>query len=137
MRHSGFVLAYHGCDRSIGESVLAGKQEIRTSRNEYDWLGSGAYFWENSPTRARQWAQFLRKNPIAGTGKIRNPFVVGAIIDPGNCLDLSEAGSLDVLRAGYTEYNAMMRVSGTPLPQNSGGYRGDIDLVKVSSIAQS
>jgi len=96
MRYGGFVLAYHGCDQSVGEKVLAGDTDIVPSRNDYDWLGSGAYFWENSSARALQWANFLRDNPRAA--KVKRPFVIGAVIAPGNCLDLSEAVSLNVLR---------------------------------------
>jgi hypothetical protein len=38
------VLGYHGCDRSIMNDVLTGKQDLRVSRNDYDWLGNGIYF---------------------------------------------------------------------------------------------
>ena len=41
------VLAYHGCDRSIINDVLIGKQDLRVSRNNYDWLGNGTYCWED------------------------------------------------------------------------------------------
>jgi hypothetical protein len=93
MRYGGFVLAYHGCDREIGERVVAGDEELIRSTNDYDWLGSGVYFWENSPGRALHWAEFLREHPLAGEGVVGDPFVIGAIIAPGNCLDLSEAAA--------------------------------------------
>ena len=48
------AIGYHGCDRKVGESLLAGKSAIRFSENSYDWLGHGAYFWESDLTRARQ-----------------------------------------------------------------------------------
>jgi len=32
MRYGGFVLAYHGCDQSVGEKVLAGDTDIVPSR---------------------------------------------------------------------------------------------------------
>ena len=44
MTLSGFVLAYHGCDKEVGERILAGKDHVRVSTNDYDWLGPGAYF---------------------------------------------------------------------------------------------
>ena len=52
MNLPGFVLAYHGCDREVGERILAGEEQVRPSANDYDWLGPGAYFWENSARRA-------------------------------------------------------------------------------------
>ena len=81
----GIVLAYHGCDREIGERVLAGRVEVLPSTNDYDWLGSGAYFWEGDPRRALEWARFLQKRPISSRGSIREPFAIGAIILPGLC----------------------------------------------------
>jgi hypothetical protein len=94
-RASAFVLGYHGCDRAVGERVLAGKEHLKASDNDYDWLGSGIYFWENSPGRVLDWANLVKANPKLAVNRIVDPFVVGAIIDLGNCLDLLEAESID------------------------------------------
>lgn len=88
------ILGYHGCDASIGEAVLAGRKPLRPSKKEYDWLGSGIYFWVDSPERAWDWAT---NHPVQG--KIRKPFVVGALIYPGLCLNLTDYGVMDQLRA--------------------------------------
>jgi hypothetical protein len=56
-----------------------------------DWLGTGIYFWENSARRALDWAKFAKEHPKFTRTQVRHPFVVGAIIDLGNCLDLLEA----------------------------------------------
>src|SRR2546423_5369052 len=97
MRYGGFVLAFHGCDREIGERVLAGEEELILSTNDYDWLGSGVYFLENSPGRAVHLAQILRDHPIARTRAVPDPFLVCAIIAPRNCLDLNQTASLRIL----------------------------------------
>lgn len=78
MRFPGVVLGFHGCDREVAEAVLCGKDEVRVSNNAHDWLGSGAYFWENNPSRALAWATFLAANPKAGRGKISQPSVPGS-----------------------------------------------------------
>lgn len=52
MKMGAFVLGYHGCDRSVGEALLAGRKTFVGSKNEDDWLGHGVYFWENNPKRA-------------------------------------------------------------------------------------
>jgi len=53
MESFGITLGFHGCDRKVGEKILAGPQKhLKVSTNPYDWLGSGAYFWENDPARA-------------------------------------------------------------------------------------
>lgn len=35
------AIGFHGCDQKVGEKVLSGSQEIRPSKNPYDWLGRG------------------------------------------------------------------------------------------------
>jgi hypothetical protein len=37
-RASAFVLGYHGCDKAVGEKVLANQEHLRSSDNNYDWL---------------------------------------------------------------------------------------------------
>ena len=130
MRHSTWVLAYHGCDKETGEAILSGQQEIIPSANDYDWLGEGAYFWENSYSRALAWAEFLKKNPRASKTKIDKPFVVGAIIDPGNCLDLSEDTSLEIYKETYSIFKEYFNAINQPMPRNEPGYVGDENLVR-------
>ena len=122
MRYGGFVLAYHGCDHDVAEDVLAGKEELNLSENKFDWLGSGAYFWENSAARALRWAEFLRDNPLPNLPTIETPAAIGAVIAPGNCLDLSEAASLEILRDAYPNFVAVCETAGIPLPKNEPGY---------------
>lgn len=47
---ASFILGYHGCDEAVAEKVLAG-EDFKPSDNDYDWLGSGIYFWEANPQR--------------------------------------------------------------------------------------
>jgi hypothetical protein len=130
MRHAAWFLAYHGCDREVGEAILSGQKELRPSENDYDWLGRGAYFWENSFSRAMEWAESLASSRGRGRSRIKQPFVVGAIIDPGECLDLSEAGHLDILKTAYGEFVQVIEASGVPMPRNEPAHPEDQDLVK-------
>ncbi len=130
MNFPGFVLAYHGCDRAVGEQILLGKEHVRASENEYDWLGYGAYFWENSPRRARDWAEFLRDHPGRSQAPIRAPFVIGAIIQPGWTLDLTDAGCLRILRSAYDDMVETMSKFDADLPRNERVNAQDADLVK-------
>ena len=127
---TSFVLGYHGCDRRIGEGILRNDEHVAISKNRYDWLGEGAYFWENSPERAREWAEFLKKHPPQPSRRVAEPFVIGAIIDLGNCLDLTDASSLQIIRAGYDEFQRANALAGAKLPVNEPAHSGDIDLVK-------
>ena len=52
VRHLEFVYGFHGCDKSVAKAVLDKKSVMLSSENDYDWLGSGIYFWEEAPVRA-------------------------------------------------------------------------------------
>ncbi|MBI6919906.1 MULTISPECIES: hypothetical protein [Pseudomonas] len=118
------VLGFHGCDRTTGEAILAG-EPISPSVNEYDWLGEGAYLWENSPERALSYAQLIKRYK-RGQGSINDPFVVGAVIDLGLCLNLTEEGALQELGAAY----CLLTASTESLPENKPGFSGDPDNLK-------
>ena len=76
--------------------MLAGKANLKPSDNDYDWLGSGIYFWADSPKRAWDWAHNKSRSK-----EIRTPFVVGALIYPGLCLNLTDYGVIDELRVAH------------------------------------
>jgi hypothetical protein len=101
MKAAAWVLGYHGCDATVGEAVLRGEKTLLASGNDYDWLGTGIYFWENDPNRALEWAKFAKANPRVCRTRIEIPFAIGAIIDLGNCLDLTEAGSIDKVKLAH------------------------------------
>lgn len=56
--------------------------------------------------------------------------MIGAIIDPGNCLDLAEESSLNLVKAAFQVFSKLSQISNLPLPVNEPGYKGDLDLVK-------
>jgi hypothetical protein len=109
-----FVLGYNGCDRDDGESALRSEAPdgLVPSNNGYDWLGTGIYFWEADPVRAHEWAletsaRHVRRNKDKGTPiKLRRPFAVGALINLGNCLDLTTVEGVEILTEGYESYLA-------------------------------
>jgi hypothetical protein len=112
------VLGYHGCDREVGEQILGGGGHLQASENDYDWLGSGIYSWEDNPSRALEWAEFVRNNPRYSRAPIRDPFVIGAVIDPGNCLDLLETDSIRMVEDAYQAFAEAMREAGATMPKN-------------------
>lgn len=130
MYASAFVLGFHGCDEGVGERILSGKAHVGVSDNEHDWLGAGAYFWENSPMRALQWARFVQAHPSWFTSRIKKPFVLGAIIDLGHCLDLTEARSLGLVKAAFEEMKVVFSAAGIEIPENEKGFGRDEDLIK-------
>lgn len=122
MHTLGIVLGYHGCDRSVGEKVLAGNVDLRISNNDHDWLGSGIYFWENNPKRALEWARQIQKNPqIAPKAKIKESFIIGSIIQLGDCLDLLETESVQLVKNAHHAFVNSCKTTGLPIPKNFGG----------------
>ena len=124
-----FILGFHGCDKKVAEPVLSGKTRLRSSNNEYDWLGEGIYFWENNPARALQYARDIMNTPGRSKGKIKVPFVIGAVIDLGHCLNLLESTSLEILKRAYEEFKATVEMEDGKLPSNKPvGKEGDLLL---------
>lgn len=108
------IVGYHGCTRAFATGLLSGRLPIpdwNKSRNAYDRLGEGIYFWEHSPSRALRWAtdQFGKK---AG--------VVGAIIQLGLCFDLLDEKITSLLAVSYVELEQYFAAAGKPMPVNRG-----------------
>ena len=97
----GLILGFHGCDESVALEVLNGKTSLKKSTNSYDWLGHGVYFWENSPSRALEFAEYLQNHPKRSKGTITKPAVIGAVIHLGFCFDLLDFSNLQLLKSGY------------------------------------
>ena len=101
------VFGFHGCSSDVADAVLhADGVSLTSSENDYDWLGSGIYFWEGAPVRALEWA-------VKKFGQ-DNAAVLGARINLGHCLDLMDVDTYQVL--GRT-YQALVD-SGVKLPTN-------------------
>jgi hypothetical protein len=122
--HTSFVLGYHGCDATTGEGVLAGRDVLYASDQQYDWLGPGVYFWESDPLRALEWANWKVER-----GDFQKPFVIGAVIDLGVCLDLMSRESLETLVDAYASLKATHDKDPSlgPLPVNKRAHSGDED----------
>ena len=124
--HTSFILGYHGCEESFGKNAINGKMKFRPSSKDYDWLGNGIYFWEGDPQRALEWARERMKR-----GGIRKPYVVGAIIDLGNCLDLTLRENAELARYAYDDLKIAQERAGLSMPSNHPppGNPDDNDLV--------
>ena len=111
------ILGFHGRGKDTYEKVLYEHQHLKKSENEYDWLGNGIYFWENNYQRARDWA----RNRYGEDG-----MVVGAVLDLGYCLNLTDYESTGILQMGYELLKE--KCQDNDLPQNKMG-RSKTDLL--------
>jgi hypothetical protein len=117
-RYAGVVFGFHGCDKSIAEQVINLKQPLKQSNNDYDWLGNGMYFWENSPVRALDYAIHLKENPHKSKNPIKEPAVIGAVLQLGHCFDLLDFENLAFLKSGYYILEETNAKAKQPLPRN-------------------
>lgn len=89
----------------------------------HDWLGHGIYFWENSPSRALEFATFLKEHPERSRTPIKHPAVLGAVINLGFTLDLMDYKNLQLLKQGYELLSSDTSISlPENLPAGGGGY---------------
>lgn len=66
-----------------------------------------------------EWASLLqRRKRLAEQPE---PFVVGAAIDLGFCLDMLSSNGLAGVKAAYEDFVFHLKMSNRPLPENSGG----------------
>lgn len=124
-RSSGLILGFHGTDATIAHSVLNGEiAHLQSSNNNYDWLGPGIYFWDNSSSRALEWALSLSQR---SGSKIKQPAVIGAIIDLGLCLDLLDYKNLSLVKAAYNSMQDNFKSNRIRPPENLGN---ETDLLR-------
>lgn len=113
---SHIILGFHGCDASLAEAVVLGETMLNRSNHDYDWLGPGIYFWENNFQRAKQWAE---DNVGRSGSSIINPGVLGAYVDLGLCLDLTDSESLQQLKMAYDALSKSIELTGLAMPVNT------------------
>lgn len=124
------ILAFHGCDEETYKKVLYEHESLLPSLNSYDWLGNGIYLWENSLARAEEWAKmycerYNKKNPDKNPKK---PAVIGAVVNLGHCLDLTDYGSSEILKNGYDILAYELSLLGKEMPINK-NVKGNNDLL--------
>lgn len=126
-RFARVVLGYHGCDVDFAESILSGDTNIRDwreSRNRYDWLGHGIYFWEYAPERALEWAAGREKRGV-----------IGAVIQLGVCLDFTDVKFTAALAVVYKDLKRTYQAAKRELPTNKRGNRL-LDCLVVNELVR-
>ena len=106
------------------------------SKNSWDWLADGIYFWEQNPQRALDYAQEVSMGDQYNKVKIKTAFVLGAIIELGHCLNLVEAESLNILDAAYQGLAKTNEEAGLKMPKTQGNIR-KLDCAVISFIHES
>lgn len=102
------IYGYHGTSQTQALSIL--ENGFRTSDNDYDWLGTGIYFFQDAPTRAKQWA--IEQYPT-------NPAVIRAKIELDNCIDLLDINWVPPLKIIYSLFVEQRNRANLPLPKQN------------------
>lgn len=110
---SNLIIGFHGCDESVSNALLTDPDKVRISKEPFDWLGHGMYFWENNYERALDWA-----NDKKIRGQIDKPAVVGAVMNLGYCCDFLDSKHIQILKPHYSMMADVHKQSGIPLPIN-------------------
>lgn len=90
------IFGFHGCDESVRDRLLNQPDDIVMSKEKYDWLGHGMYFWENNYERALQWAEDKKRH-----GRIKSPAVIGATLFLGYCCDFLDSTYIKTLKSYF------------------------------------
>lgn len=96
----------------------------------------GSYFWEHDPLRALQYATETAQGKQKNKQAAKTPFVIGAIIELGNCLNLVESTSLEILSNAYRELKEVLDKLGKPMPVNKGENR-KLDCAVINYLHQT
>ena len=107
------TIGYHGCPLDVGMRAVLRQDGLQPQNKAYHWLGDGIYFWENDPHRALEWAQ-----EKASRNEVKDPFVIGAIIDLGRCLDINLRENQTLLISSFESLKVEFESVGKPFPRN-------------------
>jgi hypothetical protein len=107
------IIGFHGCEAGVRDALLNNPDEVRMSKEPYDWLGHGVYFWENNYERALQWANDKEKR-----GAIQRPAVIGAVLYLGYCCDFLDSKYIQILQSYYEVMATKYTVTEKQLPRN-------------------
>lgn len=84
------VFGYHGTSREKALEII--DRGFNLSTNNYDWLGTGVYFFQDAPVRALAWAKERYSD---------SPAVIKSELVLENCIDLLDIAWNPIIRETY------------------------------------
>lgn len=116
------ALGYHGTHRGAADAIL--REGFKLSSRSEDWLGDGAYFFQDAPDRARQWAEARHKSEAR---------VIEASIEIRDFIDLLDSNWSSWLAEVYDEYLRQQKELGKSVPlQRGGAHRLDREVLNFA-----
>lgn len=126
------IIGYHGCDATTRDDLVSGRiSTLNPSRNRYDWLGEGVYFFEGDIDRALIFADNSHQNPrkMYTRRAIATPAVVGATLCIKHCLDMTTQWGVRTFRGALQELTDSLDREGLPSPTNEAVDAADRDVL--------
>lgn len=122
------VVGFHGTSLARATSIVQRSSWFTPSRNDFDWLGHGVYFWEHAPLRAWEWARskYAERTKIA---------VLGAMIRLGRCFDLLEPANARLLERLHRQYGTAAEEAGE-LPRRNANAKKYLDCATMQYACQ-
>jgi hypothetical protein len=108
------IYGYHGTSKTKAMNIQ--QNGFVASDNDYDWLGTGIYFFQDAPIRAKQWAS--QQHP-------EDPAVIRALIRLDNCIDLFDITWQPLLKHIYNSFRERYRLINRPLPKQNPDSRSE------------
>lgn len=110
IRTSGIAAGFHGTSSDSADKILV-EGFVKSDMPE-DWLGTAAYFFQDAPQRAFDWARERHGNQAA---------VIRAEILVKDFIDLVDTGWSSWLAEVYDKYLEDLRNHGREVPTQKGG----------------
>lgn len=135
MTARSLVVAYHGCDVTVRDDLVTGRlAHLSHSRNPYDWLGAGSYFFENDLERAHIFAKASADAPgqLYTAKPIATPAVVGAVLNVSNWLDMTHQEGIQLFKEADVAFVSGLEASKAQVPVNAPAHEGDVDILHRS-----
>lgn len=114
------LIVYHGCDVTTRDDLVSRRlKHLDHSKNKYDWLGPGAYFFEGDVERALLFAQAAHHNPDKRytARPIATPAVVGAVLQVQSWLDMTTQAGIKQYGMAYEVFAAGRKAERKSIPK--------------------
>ncbi len=102
------VYGYHGTSLIAAQRII--EHGFDFSTNDYDWLGTGVYFFQDAPQRAYSWA--IERYP-------ESPAVIKSRLMLENCLDLLDIIWFPFIGEAYDLFVHSYQQTNIPLPRQN------------------
>lgn len=102
------VYGYHGTNKRSAQKIIARGFDFST--NDYDWLGTGVYFFQDAHRRAAAWAR--ERYPDS-------PAVIRSELVLENCIDLLDISWSPIIKETYGMLVREYERANIPLPSQN------------------